>query len=515
MTVRLSLPLTELALPPLAAALMEPNSAIGAELGHVAATRDAMRARVTRARSSAAPELLDAWRAAASRRGAPSASLAEIDKLRHPGSVAVVAGQQPGLLLGPHLVISKALQAIAVARWIEAELSVPAAAVFWAATEDHDHAEADHTVWLDADGAWERLRCRLPEDRRMLSEVPWTASDVERLREWLGRLGGRLDDGVLASLQTAARETVGAGFVRGMEQLLGPLGIAVVEPSHLRAAAWPVLQRELERPGELHAALVARLERVEAAGLVPPLAPVREQHFFLLESGRREAVVHRDGAFRLADGRGHTADEWLARGPASFSWNVATRVLAQQVALPVVAQICGPSELGYGAVLSSLHEAFGREAPLLVPRSGVTWLSVPVERAIRNAGIDVAELVTRGETATAEVETPLADAAERRFREVLPELLVESSNEVRNRHGALRAAMERYVGAVRRVELERRAVEVRRNQVALGGVRPAGRLQERVASALPLLAQSPGDTLERWAALLREWWHPAHHVESL
>src|SRR5690242_715356 len=73
----------------------------------------------------------------------PSASL---DELAKPGTVAVVTGQQVGLLSGPSYTIFKALTAVRLVHELRRQ-GIPAVPIFWLASEDHDLAEVDH-VWL-------------------------------------------------------------------------------------------------------------------------------------------------------------------------------------------------------------------------------------------------------------------------------------------------------------------------------------------------------------------------------
>jgi len=67
---------------------------------------------------------------------------AALDQLEKPGTVAVVTGQQVGLLSGPSYTIFKALTAVRLAAQLSKQ-GTPAVPIFWLATEDHDLAEID------------------------------------------------------------------------------------------------------------------------------------------------------------------------------------------------------------------------------------------------------------------------------------------------------------------------------------------------------------------------------------
>ena len=62
--------------------------------------------------------------------------------------VVVTTGQQAGLFGGPMLTLVKAISARALADSLERALGVPCAAVFWAATDDADFAEAASVMIL-------------------------------------------------------------------------------------------------------------------------------------------------------------------------------------------------------------------------------------------------------------------------------------------------------------------------------------------------------------------------------
>src|SRR5262245_51327925 len=93
--------------------------------------------RYDRARDAVA----DVVQAQQRRRGAPPEAVSAAGQLRHRDTVAVVTGQQAGLLGGPLFTLLKALTAIKLAERVRREQRVPAVAVFWIDSEDHDWDE--------------------------------------------------------------------------------------------------------------------------------------------------------------------------------------------------------------------------------------------------------------------------------------------------------------------------------------------------------------------------------------
>src|SRR5688572_22689207 len=76
------------------------------------------------------------------------------------GAVAVITGQQPGLLTGPNYTILKALTVIKLAKALDSA-GVPAVPVFWIAAEDHDYQEIESASVLDRDSSLLHLRVDL------------------------------------------------------------------------------------------------------------------------------------------------------------------------------------------------------------------------------------------------------------------------------------------------------------------------------------------------------------------
>jgi uncharacterized protein YllA (UPF0747 family) len=448
-----------------------------------------------RVRAPGVPSLEDAVRAAQARDlprglladaivarlrelGAPAESIAAAERLRKPGVVAVVAGQQPVLLGGPHLVVTKALAAVALARRLETR-GVPAVPVFWSASEDHDHAEAGAVRVLTRDGAAERLSVSLPRDRRMLSATPVpedAMSVVLRLAEILPDGPGR--DVVLATVQPRSGDSMGTWTARVLLAFLGRFGIALVEPASLRPFAANVLEREIGDPGAL-AAAVRRVEQdvAVAHGFPPPLALEHPELYFVVEDGVRRRARSGERAIDM-------------------SWNVASRVLAQDAALPVAAQVCGPAEMSYCSMLGPAHALVGAPCPAFVARPGITLVEPRVKAACVQLGTTPADVIRDPSVLGRPPAPPVVEGvADLRARaEQLPE---GTGAAARRRRAELLRNLDLYEEALVREAQARTAAADGRRAKVLAALRPEGRLQERELSILSFAAKHGTAILDR------------------
>ncbi|MCB9755739.1 MAG: bacillithiol biosynthesis BshC [Myxococcales bacterium] len=182
-------------------------------------------------------------------RGAGPEARAPIRLLARPDVVVVATGQQIGVLGGPLYTLYKALAAVSHARALT-RAGVPAVAVFWMASFDHDLAEVARAALLTGDAT----------PRRVALAVPDTGCPVGHLRP--GAAIDALHDEVARALASLphARVTVNAlrrcyrpevsladAFARWFGALMDPLGLILLDPADRRFAALtrPLLARAL------------------------------------------------------------------------------------------------------------------------------------------------------------------------------------------------------------------------------------------------------------------------------
>lgn len=425
-------------------------------------------------------------------RGAAAARLAEV---AGGAGVVVTTGQQPGLFGGPLYTLSKALTALALADAVQAHTGVPAAPVFWAATDDIDFAEASRTYVAGRDGLTTlTITTDVPEGTPMAA-IP-LGGEVAALGERLAASAGALayEPALRDALASyAVGVSVGDAYTALMRRLLEPLGIAVLDASHpaVRDGAFQLLRRALLQAPATEHALGERATAIVAAGFAPQVAdvPGRSLVFRYGADGRKARVP-------VAEARGLVTK--VARG--ALGPNVLLRPVIERFLLPTVAYAAGPGEYAYFAQVSAVATALGVAQPLAVARWSGTVIEPHVRRTLARLGVEPNEL--------ADVDA----LAGRMARERLPAA-------ARDAVSALRAAIDAHLGALAEAEgaverpvvdgaraqlahrvdrLERRllAAEKRRADAvardlatAASALFPHGARQERMLNAVPLLAR--------------------------
>lgn len=417
---------------------------------------------------------------------------ANLERVRRENGVFVTTGQQPGLFGGPVYTWSKALSALTLAAEIEQSTGIPAAAIFWAATDDADAAEASTTV-VAMPGAAERLTASVAAP----AGTPMYDAPLGDVTALLARLGAAAGAGAYADALAitaaayAPSATVGGAFVDLLAGLLNPLGIAVLDAgdASVRAAAAPVTLAAVDRAGDVARALAERGTAIRAAGYTPQVSEIDD---LALVFERRDGIKSR----LRADTR-HRPD------PATLSPNVLLRPIVERAILPTVAYMAGPGELAYFAQVSAVAAALGAEQPLALPRWSCTIVEPRVARILERLGFERSEL--------ADAARPERHIAERALPASARAVIEQAKEQAASLGSALAslAAADKVIdarvaeGHARRASwlaerLERRILAaVKRRETdamfALGSARaslyPFGVRQERALNFIPLLAR--------------------------
>ncbi|MFH1680683.1 MAG: bacillithiol biosynthesis BshC [Candidatus Eisenbacteria bacterium] len=437
-----------------------------------------------------------------------------------PGTRFVLAGQQPGILLGPCLAFYKMATLRALADSLSAETGGPVLPLFWIASHDADREEIEGVVLPGPQGEPRKIRCPI-EAASARTQVGALSVEPDEWREFLDEVraalppsefaGPILED--LAALvtertplpllfaRTARRLGAGAGvlFFDGRDAEIDPRGRSLL------AAAVREGPRVIE-------ALRAGADLLEKAGFAPPLPfdAARLPVFRLDGSVRVPLFLEGEGV--RAEGEeaapaGALADR-IESGSIRASPAAALRPVVQDAIFPSAGMVAGHSELLYHAELGPLYECLGVRRSPLVPRASFYLLSGRSEERLRKMGLRPEDLLEgKGpETGLGQIETAARGFVER-VRGETGELLAAFD---RAAPGAVapddairsRVAREAERTAERLLRLADKSGENRRNQVhrMRNELFPGGKPQETVLSILHPLARFGTEVLGAIAA---------------
>lgn len=466
------------------------------------------------------PRGADAWRALAARARdrvdagwydaivpaiAPDgAARKRIERVVAERGILVTTGQQAALFGGPLYTLAKAITALTLADALERQLGIPAAPVFWAATDDADFLEAATAHVADADGVRALALDAPPPAGTPMSRAPLgdTKALVSALRLACGSAANAEYFDMAQDAFSKGDRTVGDAYVRLMRALLHPLGIAVLDSSHAayRAAARPIMAEALKRAPDVALALSERAAAIRAAGFEPQVEDDRGLSLVFALEGENDAkrrIAVKDAAA-------------AARATGGLAPNVLLRPIVERAILPTVAYVGGPGELAYFVQSNAAAAALGQDPVVGVPRWSCTIVEPFAERALQRLDAMYTELenvhalerrlATQAmPPAVASAWKTLAEQVQASVRalgkavqdaELMPPAVIEGLE--RSFAHRLSKGERRLLAAVKRRE-ERTRHDL---TVASGALFPNGTRQERALNFIPMLARGGADLLK-------------------
>jgi bacillithiol synthase len=328
---------------------------------------------------------------------------------------------------------------------------------------------------------------------------------VKPLIDAMVSVAGSAGESGLDALRRCYRDgqTIGDAYVAFMRSILGPLGIAVFDPSHPAAlsASRPTMVKALSNSVEIERQLGAWNDSLEDKGFklqvesVPGLSLV-----FANEDGikRRIPVAEANRPVASTD---------------VLSPNVLLRPIVEASILPTVAYVAGPGEIAYFAQIPPIASALGVERPVAVPRWSTTIVEPGIDRILERYGVSIDQLKDFDRLLTEQVKArtpedvrqPLGDLA-LRIDEAAASLLAVAKRrgiEAKIIEGMRDQLALRLVRGERRITaaLKRNEQELRRDLgTARASLFPDGIRQERSLSFVPFIARYDRPLLEEMLA---------------
>ena len=473
--------------------------------------------------------LVDEIRSYNERLGADERAIENVEALRQPDSVAVVTGQQPGILTGPLYTIYKALAAVRLSERHCDTLKRKVVPVFWVASDDHDFEEIRTVRFVDWRGRIRSLSYPfqdatsglsafdIPADGELLSQI------VRTLDEETSDHEGKQEIVEFLKTVIGKEESLADWFGRSLLKLFRGTGLIVFLPHKRRARelAAEVVAEEIRLPDATTKLIRETSEKLAALHYKPRIEKkANETHFFLYTNGKRRKVIFERNRYYVPDENVSFSPgemEGICRSePERFSPNAVLRTVVQAKILPTLDYVGGPGEIGYWAQLGGVFERFVVSMARLYPRPHVVLINRRCAKLIQKHCIDAAQITSGSDAA-------LVDSCSRLERSSHEEALTNTSERIVSefeRYVAQMSAVDDSLGAgakklKRKIEYELEklsekavAIQHQRTEQLEGEIAelratlfPLGKPQERVLNIFPYLMESGLELIPR---LLRD-----------
>lgn len=333
-------------------------------------------------------------------------TLKNIELLREADTVAVVTGQQAGLFTGPLYTIYKALSAIKMAAYLNANgfKTVP---VFWVASEDHDFDEVSHSYFIGSSGELVEAKYR---PAGYVKNSPVGSIEIDESID-------KVIDDVFASLpqnglsadvrrsieQAWSKGTLfGKAFVKNLAAIFERFGLIFIDPMHsgIRSLSAPIYIEAIENSDKIVAAI--RRNGSELVGESYHAQVLVEEDYFPLfrinDDGRRVALrrVGSDVYISKEEKGEFSTVELVAiarETPDRFSPGVMLRPVVQDYLLPTVCYFGGAAEIAYFAQNSEAYRVLGRAVTPILHRQSFTVVEAKHRRTFEKFGLEVSDIL--------------------------------------------------------------------------------------------------------------------------
>ncbi|MBY0097775.1 bacillithiol biosynthesis cysteine-adding enzyme BshC [Mesobacillus maritimus] len=371
-----------------------------------------------------------------------------IEKLKLKNSVAVIGGQQAGLLTGPLYSVHKVISIIKLAEQKEQELGVPVVPVFWIAGEDHDYQEVNHVYALRNDKPEKILYPEKNLQKCMISDTMLNRekclSWVEDIIESFGETHYTNSIREFTKKALDVSETFVDFFAMIIMEMFKDHGLLIIDSGdrELRRYESEFFIKQLNQHAEITIKVKNQQQIISKAGFKPAIDIGEDAaNLFYTDPITNERVLLQyepiNGVFFGKNGEvSLTKDELLTIAtefPERLSNNVVTRPLMQEWLFPTIAFIGGPGEIAYWAELKTVFEHFNMKMPPLVPRLNITILDRSIETDLDELDLDLQEVLEHG---TNQHELKFIDSMKDRE---LEDLLNEAKNQLKTQYELIRS----------------------------------------------------------------------------
>ena len=308
-----------------------------------------------------------------------------IAALRQSSTFCVMTGQQAGFLGGPMYTCYKIITTIRLAKTLGTQLRMKVVPIFWLASDDHDFDEINRAHLLDREGNLTTVRFDWEKRGRPIEALPVTHEVIAAVKQYFSDLpSGPHRAASESRFLPKDEQDYATWHAHIWSRLFADQGLIIVEPKLLRQLAQPFFNTALREGIAIEHRLQEIAAKIQNAGYSPALSPKTSGRLFTLDGeGRR---------IRVEDPKKHLSS--IESTPERYSTDAALRPLLADTLFPTLANVLGPGEFAYHAMLKPLYDLFSLPQPLLFPRKSYTLLSSEEATLIERCKLNLTEFLS-------------------------------------------------------------------------------------------------------------------------
>ncbi len=327
-----------------------------------------------------------------------------LDLLKSNKTLAVVTGQQIGILGGPLYTFYKIVTVVKLSKYLSERYDnfnfVP---VFWIEGDDHDFNEIRHVNLINDKNDLQIFNygneVSEDEDRNSVGFMKIDESIKQFFDEIKSNIRNtEFTSGILTRLKSyyATGRSLKEAFKELIFWLFDKEGLIIFDPQDksIKEMLKPIFKNELDnfrKHTETMVSVSAELEDIYHAQV-----KVRPVNLFYNTDGGRFLLDPVDNEFRLHKRRKRFSYDELMNlietEPEKFSPNVLLRPICQDYILPTAFYIGGPSEIAYFAQVLPLYDFFNVQSPIVYPRSSATILEKNIGSIIEKYNLAISQV---------------------------------------------------------------------------------------------------------------------------
>ena len=327
-----------------------------------------------------------------------------IKKLSDKKTLAIVTGQQLGIVGGPLYTVYKIITAIKLSRFLSERYDdynfVP---IFWLEADDHDFNEVRSAKIIDEGNSLLNIGYKEEIAEDDLKQSVGLINLDSSINEFLDKLSNGIKETefktvIFDKLKHFYKE--GKSFKEAFRDLIfsyfDEYGLIIFDPQNdeVKKLLKPIFKKEItdfRTHTEQLVHVSATLEELYHAQV-----KVKPVNLFLRVDEGRHSIEPVENEYRLRRKRKSFTQEQLLEllenEPDKFSPNVLLRPICQDYLFPTAFYIAGPSEIAYFAQIKPLYEFYNIVQPMIYPRSSATILESSIANSLEKYSVKINDI---------------------------------------------------------------------------------------------------------------------------